>query len=344
MQPETGVTDSGPNGSAREAAAEATALAKRVLAGERAAISQALNQVDDNRAAYQERRFALLDALEAAPSGVRIGVTGAPGAGKSTLLDALVSGLRARGRSVGVLAVDPSSQRTGGALLGDRMRLSSSARDAGVFLRSLAARDQLGGLSEVTGPSLDVLSRALDFVFVETVGVGQSEAGVIDLVDSLVFVVQPAAGDLIQFMKAGILEWPDVFFVNKADLGKLATRSAAELRAGLDLGHRRDPNRLPPVLCGSARDNVGIDELIEAIDEHEAYLKSTGQGETRRDEGRIARIEQALRARYGQFGIDRLGDEAARNAAFQEFKGVSALRAIAELGRRIESRLAADGA
>jgi len=344
MQHKTGVTDSGPNGSAREAAAEATALAKRVLAGERAAISQALNHVDDNRAAYQERRFALLDALEATPSGVRIGVTGAPGAGKSTLLDALVSGLRARGRSVGVLAVDPSSQRTGGALLGDRMRLSSSARDAGVFLRSLAARDQLGGLSEVTGPSLDVLSRALDFVFVETVGVGQSEAGVIDLVDSLVFVVQPAAGDLIQFMKAGILEWPDVFFVNKADLGKLATRSAAELRAGLDLGHRRDLNRLPPVLCGSARDNVGIDELIEAIDEHEAYLKSTDQGEIRRAEGRIARIEQALRARYGQFGIDRLGEEAARKAAFEELKDVSALRAIAELGRMIESRLAAGGA
>jgi len=135
-----------------------------------------------------------------------------------------------------------------------------------------------------------------------------------------------------------------VFFVNKADLGKVATRSAAELRAGLDLGHRRDPNRLPPVLCGSARDNVGIDELIEAIDEHERYLKSTGQGEIRRDEGRVARIEQALNARYGHFGIDRLGDEAARNAAFQEFKGVSALHAIAELGRRIESRLAADDA
>lgn len=329
-RPET--TDAG-------ALAAARALAERVRAGERSAISQALNAVDDNRESRREARLALLDAVAPSAKGVRIGVTGAPGAGKSTLLDALVSGLRARGRSVGVLAVDPSSQRTGGALLGDRMRLGSSARDAGVFLRSLAARDQLGGLSEVTGPSLDVLTAALDFVFVETVGVGQSEAQVIDVVDTLVFVAQPAAGDLIQFMKAGILEWPDLFFVNKSDLGDVATRAAAELRAGLDLGHRRDPDRVPPVLTGSARDGIGIDALIDGIEEHTQYLAASGLGETRRREGRRARIEHALQVRYGRFGMARLGSAGEIAALVLADPAASVDRVIDRLSRRIERAL-----
>lgn len=329
---------------AREAAeaadiVAARELAERVCAGERAAISQALNAVDDNRASHREARLALLDAVSPAAKGVRIGVTGAPGAGKSTLLDALVSGLRERDRSVGVLAVDPSSQRTGGALLGDRMRLGSSARDAGVFLRSLAARDQLGGLSEVTGPSLDILAAALDFVFVETVGVGQSEAQVIDVVDTLVFVAQPAAGDLIQFMKAGILEWPDLFFVNKSDLGDVATRAAAELRAGLDLGHRRDPDRVPPVLTGSARDGIGIEALIDGLEEHTRYLEASGLGETRRREGRLARIEHALQIRYGRFGLAKLGSRTEIASLIESTAAVSADRAIDTLGRRIERAL-----
>ncbi len=320
--------------------AAARALAERVCRGERSAISQALNAVDDSRASHREARLALLDAVAPSVKGVRIGVTGAPGAGKSTLLDALVSGLRERDRSVGVLAVDPSSQRTGGALLGDRMRLGSSARDAGVFLRSLAARDQLGGLSEVTGPSLDILSAALDFVFVETVGVGQSEAQVIDVVDTLVFVAQPAAGDLIQFMKAGILEWPDLFFVNKSDLGDVATRAAAELRAGLDLGHRRDPDRVPPVLIGSARDGIGIDALIDELEAHTRYLAASGLGEVRRREGRLARIEHALRMRYGRFGLAKLGGAADFAALVEADPDVSADRVIDALSQRIERALA----
>lgn len=326
--------------------AEARALAERVLSGDRAAIAQALNLVDDNRPAHRPRALALLDALVPAsraggqdePRGFRIGVTGAPGAGKSTLLDALVSGLRDRGRSVGVLAVDPSSQRTGGALLGDRMRLSSSARDAGVFLRSLAARDQLGGLSEVTGPSLDVLSSAVDAVFVETVGVGQSEAQITDLVDSLVFVAQPAAGDLIQFMKAGILEWPDLFFVNKSDLGNHAQRSAAELRAGLDLGSRRDPDHEPVVICGSARDGVEIDTLIEAIDAHRDYLARSGQGATRRRAGRVARVRNALSTRYGRFGLDRL-EPGALETFVEDHPEQSVDRVTDALGAQIEHAL-----
>jgi LAO/AO transport system kinase len=286
---------------------ESTAvLADRVAAGDLGSVAEALNQIDDDRPEHREGALALLDALEGRGTSARIGVTGAPGSGKSTLLDALVSRLRKQDRSVGILAVDPSSQRTGGALLGDRMRLSSAARDAGVFLRSLAARDRLGGLSEVTGPSLDVMLAAFDTVFVETVGVGQSEAEIIDLVDTLVFVAQPAAGDLIQFMKAGILEWPDIFFVNKSDLGDAARRTAAELLAGLELSSRRDAEYQPPVLCGSARDGLEIDALIEAIDSHQQFLKSSGQGKIRRQAGRVARVRSAISTRYGRFGLDRL--------------------------------------
>lgn len=285
----------------------------------------------------------MLDALEGRGDGARIGVTGAPGAGKSTLLDALVSGLRRRGRTVGILAVDPSSQRTGGALLGDRMRLGSGARDAGVFLRSLAARDQLGGLSEITGASLDVLVAAFDAVFVETVGVGQSESEVTHLVDSLVFVVQPSAGDLIQFMKAGILEWPDIFFVNKADLGDAADRTAAELRAGLELGTRRDASRPPPVLCGSARDGVGIDGLIEAIDAHGRHLRETQELAERRRQGRLARIRNALGARYGRFGLARLKGALAVEPFAAGHPEVSVDRVVDELGRAVEQSLGAHG-
>ena len=318
-------------------------LADRVGAGDLGAVAEALNQIDDNRPEYRERALALLDALEGRGTAARIGVTGAPGSGKSTLLDALVSELRKRDRSVGILAIDPSSQRTGGALLGDRMRLSSAARDAGVFLRSLAARDQLGGLSEITGPSLDVMQAAFDVIFVETVGVGQSEAEVIDLVDTLVFVAQPAAGDLIQFMKAGILEWPDIFFVNKSDLGDLAQRTATELLAGLELGSRRDLEYRPPVLCGSARDGLGIDALIDAIDVHQAHLKTSGQGEIRRRSGRVARVRNAISTRYGRFGLDRLNGPLEIETFVGAKPECSVERLVDDLGREVEKALGSGG-
>jgi len=322
----------------------ATALADRVAAGDLGAVAEALNQIDDDRPEHRERALLLLDALEGRGTGSRIGVTGAPGAGKSTLLDTLVSGLRTLDRSVGILAVDPSSQRTRGALLGDRMRLSSAARDAGVFLRSLAARDQLGGLSEITGPSLDVMLAAFDAVFVETVGVGQSEAEVIDLVDTLVFVAQPAAGDLIQFMKAGILEWPDIFFVNKSDLGDLARRTATELQAGLELGSRRDVEYRPPVICGSARDGLGIDELIEAIDSHQEYLKSSGQGRIRRHAGRVARVRSAISTRYGRYGLDRLTGTLAIDAFVDARPLRSVERLVDDLSAELEKAFQSSGA
>lgn len=324
-----------------EGAESPSELAARVKAGDRGAVARALNMVDDRRSARRADALVLLDALEGNARGRRIGLTGAPGAGKSTLLDALATALRARGRTVGILAVDPSSRKSGGALLGDRFRMGASARDAGVFFRSLAARDQLGGLAEVAGASVDVLAAAFDVVFVETVGVGQSEASVADFVDTLVFVAQPAAGDLLQFMKAGILEWPDVFFVNKSDLEGLATRTATELRAGLDLGRGEDPADRPPVLTGSARDGVGIDALIDALDAHHAKQDRTGGLRRRREAGRLARIESALVRRYGRFGLDRLGGTSALEAYVAAHPGRSAEGVIDALGARFEAGFAA---
>ncbi len=313
------------------------ALAERVRAGDRGGVARALNLVDDGRAAQRADALDLLDALEGHAGGRRIGITGAPGAGKSTLLDALATRLCSRGQSVAILAIDPSSRKSGGALLGDRFRMGASARDSGVFFRSLAARDQLGGLSEVTGASLDVLAAAFDTVFVETVGVGQSEAGIVDLVETLVFVAQPAAGDLVQFMKAGILEWPDVFFVNKSDLSEHAQRTATELRAGIDLGRPNGPGERPPVLCGSARDGIGIDALIEAIDRHHEALARTEAGARRRADGRCARIRTALTNRYGTRGLARLAEQAPLERQIDAHGGSSVERIIDRLGARIEA-------
>ncbi|MEZ4332574.1 MAG: hypothetical protein R3F35_12505 [Myxococcota bacterium] len=312
-------------------------LARRVREGDRGAVARALNLVDDRRSAQRSEALDLLDALEPPPHGRRIGITGAPGAGKSTLLDALASALRARGRSVGILAVDPSSRRTGGALLGDRFRMGASTRDAGVFFRSLAAREELGGLSEVAGASLDVLAAAFDVVFIETVGVGQSEASIADFVETLVFVAQPAAGDLLQFMKAGILEWPDVFFVNKSDLEALAARTATELRAGLELGRGHDGDARAVVLSGSARDGIGIDALIDAIDAHHARLEQTGELARRRGAGRVVRVESALARRYGRFGLARLGEREPLARFVAAHPDASAERLIDMLGARFEA-------
>lgn len=266
-----------------------------------------------------------------------MGLTGAPGAGKSTLLDALVRTLRPRGETLAIVAVDPSSRVSGGALLGDRARVRSGAADEGVFLRSMAARDQLGGLAEATRAGVAILAAAFDRVFVETVGVGQSEVEVASLVDTLVYVASPGAGDLLQFMKAGVLETPDVFAVNKADLGPSAERTAGELAGGLGLGECRDADWTPPVLLVSARDSVGIEPLAEAIAAHFEHLSAGGELDVRRRRGVEAWLLRALDSRYGSYGIEQLGGETAVRARFDA--GGSAFAALARLAAEIEETL-----
>jgi LAO/AO transport system kinase len=265
-------------------------------------------------------------------------VTGAPGAGKSTLLDSLVRALRPGGETVAIVAVDPSSQQTGGALLGDRVRVRSGAGDPGVLIRSMAARDRLGGLADSARAGVVVLAAAFDRVFVETVGVGQSEIEVSGLVDTLVCVMNPGTSDTLQFMKAGILEQPDVFAVNKADLGPSARRTAAELEAGLGLGERSDAAWTAPVLLTSARDGAGIEELTAALEAHRRHLLGSGQLALRRRRGREAFVLESLGRRYGSFGLERLGGREVVLARVRD-SGASSFALAHELGLELEEAL-----
>ena len=230
---------------------------------------------------------ALLDEAFAHPIGRAIGLTGPPGVGKSTLLGALIAAYRGQGRRVGVIAVDPSSRVSGGALLGDRTRIVADPDDGGVFIRSMAARDRLGGLASLTFSAL-VLMRALyDVVLVETVGVGQSETDISGVVDSVLFCVQPGAGDALQYMKAGIIEIPHVVAVTKADMGDAAPRAARDVETALHLSSAQ-----VPVLTVSAAQGLGIAELAAALDLHGIRLQDIAQ---RRRTQAAAWMKQALR-------------------------------------------------
>jgi LAO/AO transport system kinase len=319
-------------------------LGERLRAGEPAAVAEALNLIDDERPERRAEARALLRDLASerrlAPTP-RVGITGAPGAGKSSLLDALVRVWRARGERVGILAVDPSSRRSGGALLGDRARVRSSSGDSGVFFRSMAARSRLGGLADATWASVHVLASAFPRVVVETVGVGQSEADVIDLTDTLLFVAQPGAGDTLQFMKAGVLELPDVFAVNKSDVGAHAERTARELEAAVALT-ARDANawRAPVLLC-SARDGAGIKALVERIDAHFEHQQG-GALARRRRSGDITLILDSLHRRYGSYGLERVGGTDALRARFEAAEiDTSCFTCLEALEGEIEAALGA---
>jgi LAO/AO transport system kinase len=205
----------------------------------------------------------------------------------------------------------------------------------------MAARERLGGLADATRASVIILSAVFDVVLIETVGVGQSESDVAQLADTLVYVAQPGAGDLLQFMKAGILELPDVFVVNKADLGAVARRTAGELEAGLGLGERATGGWTPPVALVSARDGQGICELVDALDAHHAHLVATG-GELveRRRRGSDAFVRETLERRYGSHGLDLLGGSLGLKRRLRDEAGASPFASILALGREIEEALA----
>jgi LAO/AO transport system kinase len=320
-------------------------LAKRLLARERDAVADALNLVDDRRPEARAEALALLVALEEAllfAGPPRVGLTGPPGAGKSTLLDALVRRARARDQTIGILAVDPSSPKSGGALLGDRVRVRASARDPGVFLRSLAARDRLGGLAESARAGLFVLAAAFDVVLIETVGVGQSEAEVASLVDTLVWVAQPGAGDLLQYMKAGALELPDVVAVNKNDLGPVAERTAGELAAGLSLAERTE-DWSPPVVRISARDGSGLGELEDALARHRTWLGEHGRLPARRRRGRDAAVRDFLVREHGRVGVEAAGGLAAIDERLRREPDASGFALAARIAEEIEAALGRGG-
>jgi LAO/AO transport system kinase len=305
--------------------ADGAALGARLRDRDVSAAPAALNLLESTAPADREQSAALLRevspaALGAEAPGHLIGLTGPPGAGKSTLLSALLHAWRGgsgskdaagRQRTVAVLAVDPSSRRSGGSLLGDRARIEFDPADRGVLIRSTAAGERLGGLARATRAAAHALAAAFDVVVIETVGVGQAETEVADVADTIAVVVQPGSGDVLQFLKAGIMEIPDVLVVTKADLGQIAAGSRRDLTAALrSLGATGTPvlavSSLPPP--------SGIPELLAALEDHRAGLDVPA----RRLHARRAGALSEFALEHGEQGMRAVGGRSAAESLLAE--------------------------
>jgi LAO/AO transport system kinase len=268
------------------------ALIQEVRSGDRRAIARAISMVEDDSDGLPELSRGLFAHTGRAHT---VGLTGSPGVGKSSLTEHLVGAARGRDRGVAVLAIDPTSPFTGGALLGDRLRMQSHATDPEVFIRSMATRGHLGGMALAAPEAIRILDAAgKDVVFVETVGVGQAEVQVASATDTTLVVVAPGWGDSVQVSKAGILEIADVFVVNKSDR-EGAVEAARDLEQMIGMGPALEWT--PPIVRTSAANGEGIDELWEAIEGHLKHLEATGQLERRRRERLAEELEDMVSLR-----------------------------------------------
>ena len=300
-------------------------------AGGKPALARALAAIEAT--GDDAETVALLDAAFADPKAHVVGMTGPPGVGKSTLAAALIGALRRRGETVGVIAVDPSSKRRGGALLGDRTRILHDPEDAGLYVRSMAARDELGGLAALTMPALVLMRALFDRVLVETVGVGQSETTIGEVADTVVFAAQPASGDSLQFMKAGIVEVPHIAVVTKADMGGPAERAARELEAALAMAEPEEDDWEIQVRLVAAAEGRGIDELVADLDRHRVALGENLAARRRAQAG--GWLERRLHDLYGRRGLAELRAEGERLAEPTD----RPFGAYAELSARLEAKV-----
>jgi LAO/AO transport system kinase len=301
------------------------ALVAGALAGERAAVARLISMVESGGDAAHA---AIAKLYPHTGGAYTVGITGAPGAGKSTLTDKLIARIRKEGADVGVLAIDPSSPFSGGAILGDRVRMQDHATDPGVFIRSMATRGHLGGLSLATPQAVRVLDAAgKPWVLIETVGVGQVEIEVAGAADTTIVVVNPGWGDAVQAAKAGLLEIADLFVVNKADRDG-AGETVRDLEFMLDLS--LDSDWRPPIVKTVASRGDGLDELWDAINSHRSFLEADGRLAARRTK----RIREELRA----IVVERLYERAGEVCAEERFDELAA----AVEAREIDPYSAAD--
>ncbi len=310
-------------------------LLTEFFSGSRRALAKLISAVENDSAIAREMLDALYEKIGAA---YRLGITGPPGAGKSTLVDQLAKTIRASGKTVGIIAVDPTSPFTGGALLGDRVRMAQVSTDAGVFIRSMATRGSLGGLAQKAQDAADVLDAfGKDFVIFETVGVGQSELDIVEAADTVVVILVPESGDSVQAMKAGLMEIADIFALNKADRDG-AQRAVRELETILHLRPAAPWN--PPVVSTVASKGKGIEEVWENIQAHRDFLLQDNRLAAKRKQ----RLEKKIRELVSRRLRQEFWDEEARQLLSQNLNNfqnekLSPYRIVDELMEKFKASL-----
>ena len=266
---------------------------------------------------FDKKNLSLLTQAYKSRNGSILGITGPPGVGKSSLIKNLIKYYRGKKRTVAVIAVDPSSKKTKGALLGDRIRLETNPNDKGLFIRSMAARDKLGGLASITLSSVFILNALFDLTIVETVGVGQSETDIANIADIVLFCVQPGSGDALQFMKAGIVEIPDIIAITKSDLGNVAINTYNDVVNSIKIGNYSKDQSIPIILISSKEDK-NIENLAKKIQEQQKEKLSFRN--KKKEQRSIFWLEESIKEQFGISGIKKLKKiKVNKNSPFLQF-------------------------